>query len=125
MRSIKEIVEAVENNETVTDEEMRLALCSLNRLITFDRMAFIALYQAEKGGKLSTTTKSSPEWQCREHLRRVGKAFEKTPDQWLGWENNPENPDYRECRQKSIALVKKVEATLKKGKKNDHPVKAS
>lgn len=125
MRSINEIVESVENNEVVTEEEMRLAICCLKRLITFDRMAFMALYKAEKDGKLSTTTQNSPEWQCGEHLRRVGQAFKKTPDKWLGWENNPKNPDYRERRQTSIALVRNVEATMRKGKKNDHPVKAS
>ena len=119
MRTISEIVNASNANEPVTVDEARLVICCLDRLITMDRMAFMELYKAERDGKLSTTNAKSPEWQSSEHLRRTQGAYKKAPDQYLGWGNNPNNPEFLKRRKQSMAVMNKVQETLKEGKKND------
>lgn len=106
-RTLGEIIEAVRDGERPDYEDLRYAICALEALAVFDRQAFMKLAEAETAGKKPFMT-SSAQWQWVEHFERAKRAIGKPPKEWIGWSNDPENPEFLERRGKAKALISRL-----------------
>lgn len=107
MRTLSEIVDAVRDGERPDYEDLRYAICAMDALTTFDRMAFMKLAEAEREGKKPFLT-SSAQWQWEEHFSRQKRAGEKPPKEYVGWNNDPDNPEFLKRRAVANKVMAKV-----------------
>lgn len=105
--SLGQIVEAVRSGERPNYEDLRYAICALVALSIFDSQALQRLAETEKEGKRPFLV-SSAEWQWHEHYERRRRALDKAPKDYVGWNNDPDNPAFRERRAQAARLVEKV-----------------
>lgn len=103
MQTLHEIINAVRDGEQVDYDSLRYAVCAMDALSTFDRMAFMKLAEAEREGKKPFLT-TSAQWQWEEHFNRQKRAGGTAPKDYVGWNNDPDNPEFRARR----ATAKKV-----------------
>lgn len=102
--TLGEIIRAVRAGERPGYDDLRLALCAMDHLMTFDRTALERLAVAEKEGQKPFLTRSAV-YQFEERHGRVSRALEKTPLAFLGENNNPDNPQVQAQRRRALALV--------------------
>jgi hypothetical protein len=113
MKSLSDVIQQTMDGGKPEYEELRYALLAMSSLSVFNRQAFMRLADAEKSGKKPFMT-TSANWQFEEHYRREQAALSKPPKEWLGWNNDPENPEFlkrRKISQKIMSgIVSKIEA---------------
>lgn len=107
MRTLGEIIEAAKSGDRPDYDELRLAVCAMDALMTFDRQAIWKLAEAESEGKKPFLVYSSV-WQRDENFGRVKRALEKSPKDYLGPNYDPDNPDVQARRKQSVALFEKL-----------------
>lgn len=96
-KTLSEIIDEIRNGGKPDYEDMKYAVCALDALLTFDRMALSNLAEAEQNGKKPILTRSA-KWQYKEYFNRTKRALEKPPKEWVGWNNDPENPEFQSRR---------------------------
>jgi hypothetical protein len=101
MRTLFEIIEAAKSNQPTTHEECFYALLAYAGLSYFDSSALRKL--AFEPSKFLT-----PERQAEESHRRWKTALDKSPKDWIGWNNDPKNPDYQRFHKMAVKLFDKV-----------------
>lgn len=106
MKTLGELIEAVKNNEQPVYEELRYAVLALESLLSFDSQAFIGLAEAEREQRKPLLTGSAV-FQWEEHFNRNKRALGTVPKEWIGWENDPGNPEYQKRRQIALKLWEK------------------
>lgn len=94
MRSLEDIIEAVKNNDNTTHEELKYSVLALNSLLFFETKAVFSLAKAARENKKPILVYSA-DYQEKESFNRRKRCKLKNPKEWLGWNNDPENPDYR------------------------------
>lgn len=104
MRTLGEIIEAARSGERPDYDELRLAVCAMDALMTFDRQAIWKLAEAESEGKKPVLVYSAV-FQRDENFGRVKHALAKTPREYLGANHDPDSPAVQERRRASIALM--------------------
>lgn len=107
MRTLCEIVEDVKSGLIPSGNEMRYAICALDALLTFDQLALMRLDETEKENKPKILTGSAV-WQHNESLKRNHTAFNKSPKEWIGWNNDPDNPEYIERRKAAVNIFNRI-----------------
>ena len=107
MRTLYEIISSTRDGEHPDYEELRYAVCALEALMTFDGHAFSKLVEAEQRGQKPSFVWSA-EWQFNERFERIKRAMNKDPKEWVGWNNDPDNPEFLKRRKASIKLFNKV-----------------
>lgn len=93
MKTLGEIIEAVRDGERPDYEDLRYAICAMSALAVFDRQAFIKLAEAEETGKKPFLTTIAA-WQWKESFGRWLRAMTKPPKEYVGWNNDPDNPEF-------------------------------
>lgn len=91
MKTLAEILVAVKSGERPVYEELRYALCVMDALLIFAGRALSILSEAELQNTPKILSRSAV-WQFNENSRRVSIACSKPPKQYLGWHNDPDNP---------------------------------
>jgi len=104
MKTLGEIVEAARSGERPEYDDLRLAVCAMDMLMTFDRQAIWQLAEAEVEGKKPVMVWSSL-WQRDENFNRVKRAMAKDPRSYLGPTYDPDSTEVQDRRRKSIALM--------------------
>lgn len=104
MRTLGEIIEAAKSGESPSVDELRLAVCAMDYLLTFDRMAIQKLAEGEAGQRPRFLVFSAV-WQRNENFNRIKSAMEKTPREYLGNNYDPDNPEVQERRAATMKLV--------------------
>ncbi len=94
MRTLAEILEEVEDGGCPEIEELRYAVLALNALIVLDGLALSRLVSDK-------TLDHSRAFE--DHVTRVSGARSTQPRRWLGWENDPENPEHQARRREFAA----------------------
>ena len=107
MRTLGQIIEACRSGEKPDVDELRYAVCAMDALMTFDRLAIWKLADAEKEGKKPFLVYSAI-YQRDENFLRVKCAQEKDPKSYVGWNNDPDNPEFLKRRGQSIKLVESL-----------------
>lgn len=110
MRDLRLIVGDARDGKKPDIDEMRYAICVLDILLTFDGMALMKLARGEATGKLNMLIYSA-EWQWQEHHRRIQNAMSKSPKEYLGNDNDPDNPDIQERRRISMKIFEKFQSS--------------
>lgn len=109
--TLGEIIESVRDGGKPDYEDLRYAICAMEALATFDRMALMRLADAEKNSQKPVLTRSA-QWQWEESFNRAKRAMDKPPKEYVGWNNDPDNPEFLSRRKKSkriaSALVEKA-----------------
>lgn len=101
MRNLIDIVEAAKANEAVSEEELLYALLVYSALSSFDARAIDRL--AEKPDDKFMT----PQRMAEDSYRRWHTALNKSPKEYLGWNNDPANPEYQKTRKMFRGLLNK------------------
>ena len=100
--TLYEIIESIKSNKPVNDEDMKYAILMLDSLWFFEKRAIRDLADAKRGTRIAMLN-GDPLFQEKESFRRTKTALDKNPKEWMGWNNDPNNPDY----QKIEELLKK------------------
>lgn len=106
-KTLAEIIESVRDGGRPDYDDLRYAICAMEAIATFDRMAFMRLAEAEKAGKKPFMT-TSAQWQFEESFNRAKRAMDKPPKQYVGWNNDPDNPEFLARRKKSQRIIKAI-----------------
>jgi len=107
MRTLLEIIDVTRDGGRPEYEELRYAVCALNALTTFDEQALKKLAQAEQEHKKPMLAWSA-RFQYDERFNRMKRALNSDPKIWVGWNNDPENPEFVKRRRSAIRLFEKV-----------------
>lgn len=108
MRTLYEIIESAKDGEKPSHDECYWAMLALSALHHFDNQDISKL--AEYYGKLGFE-KNAPfgaKFRASESFNRFKKALNKSPQEWVGWNNDPSNPEYQKMRQVANRLLSKV-----------------
>lgn len=100
MRTLAEIVEDVKDGKKPDCEELRYALLAYSALCFFDREA------------LKKNTKDTHDFifkmRQEDSLTRFHLALNKSPKDFVGWNHDPDNPEYLKFRKMGENLLNKV-----------------
>jgi len=114
LKTLFEIITEIKAGQKPDYDDLRYSVLALDALLYFDSKQIrdaAAEYAAGKVPKIQT-----PEFRHNESFRRNKAAFEKNPKQYVGWNNDPENPEYLKRVETSIRLFKKIVAKIEAGK---------
>lgn len=113
MKKLGDIITDVRDGKECTHEELRYAVCALCALATFSDKAIRDLARREPD---SARSKAGSAWQAySENFYRNQRAMEKDPKEWIGWDNDPDNPEFLARRKSAIALLDKIAQDAKEG----------
>ncbi len=101
MRTLGEIITAAKDGEKPSYDELLYALVALEALFTFDHSFVVEL-------PYKPSHQKHPELWSEESFNRVKRAMEKPPKDWLGWNNDPANPEYQKRRKVALAIWDKA-----------------
>jgi hypothetical protein len=107
MKTLGEIIDAARSGGRPDYDDLRLAVCAMDMLMTFDRQAIWKLAEAEAEKKKPFLVNSAI-WQRDENFGRVKRAMGRAPADYLGASYNPDSPEVQERRRKSIGLMDKM-----------------
>lgn len=109
-KTLNEVIDAVRNGEQVDYDDMRYAICAMSALTTFDRQAFMKLAEGEREGRKPFMVWSA-QFQWEEHFGRHKRAGEQRPKDYVGWNNDPDNPEFQKRRGISNKLMQRALAS--------------
>ena len=107
METLNEIVSAVRDGDRPDYDELRYAVCAMEALAVFDRMAFMRLAEAERESKKPFLT-TSAQWQWEQHFHRHKRAGAVSPKDYVGWNNDPDNPEFLTRRKAAMKVIEKA-----------------
>jgi alcohol dehydrogenase class IV len=107
MKTLAEIIKEVKENKDPDYEDLRFSVLVLSSLLYFESKAISDLAEAKRQNKKPFIV-TNPEWQEKESHKRRQMAFNKSPEDWIGWANNPENPEYQKRRKLSEKIYTKI-----------------
>ena len=97
-RTLVEIVEGAKDGERPTAEECYWAMLALDALTHFDRDALMRLIDESARVEIA----------ANESLRRFKQAMQIEPRAYMGWSNDPANPEYQKGRQMAQRILEKI-----------------
>lgn len=112
--TLDEIVDAVRDGKRPEYDDLRYAICALHALSVFDRQVFMKLAEAEGSGKKPFMT-TSAKWQWEEHFGRRQRAGAKPPKEYVGWNNDPDNPEFQKRRGIANKIMRKAAEQARSG----------
>ena len=98
LKTLSEIIHECKDGKKPDVDDARLAICALDALSTFDGMSIMRMSDGAPRGIV----------EYDEHFRRWKEALAKSPNDWLGPNNNPDNPECQRRRRVSFKLFNKV-----------------
>lgn len=101
--TLGEIIEAVRSGQRPAYDDLVYAICALDAMLTFDRKALMRLAEAENECKKPFLSYSAI-FQWEESFNRCKAATEKPPKEWVGWNNDPANPEFQKRRAAALKL---------------------
>jgi hypothetical protein len=101
MRNLSEIVEEVKSGGKPDYEELRYALLVLDFLSNMDHHTLTMDIQPD-------TKPFILKMYQEESFRRLKTALQQDPKEYIGWNNDPDNPGYQKCRELEIKVYEKL-----------------
>jgi hypothetical protein len=100
MRNTSEIIEDCKLNKPVDNAELRYSVIALTSLMNMAMSVLNGFYKENM--KIFDKMRI-------ENVRQAYKTvLNKSPKEWLGWNNDPENPDYQRFYAVGSKLVEKA-----------------
>lgn len=103
MRSLFDIVEEVKDNKKPDYEELRYALLVYSFLLSMDHR-----HLREELLKEERPNQFIRELRAKNSFDMYKGALEKSPKEYLGWQDDPENPEYQKFRLLGKSLFNKA-----------------
>lgn len=97
MRTLFDIIQDVQNGGMPKYDELRYAVCALDALNIFHSLALHDLAALEQRQDLKEPMHSA-EFHFHNCFIRTKEAFNLSPKEWLGWQNDPANQAYLDRR---------------------------
>ena len=104
MRTLSEIIDSAKDGNKPSHDECYWAMLALSALHHFDHRALMELPD-----KTNAQLAFRLNWEREETFRRSKAAYAKSPQEYVGWNNDPANPEYQRERQVALRLFKKFE----------------
>lgn len=101
MRTLLEIIDSAKDGQMPSHEECYYAMLALSALHYFDHHA---LSELDKDHRQAWWINL----QINESFGRFKNALDKSPKDWIGWNEDPANPEYQKRRNIGKKLVNKV-----------------
>lgn len=114
MKTLFEIITEIKNGGKPDYDDLRYSVLALDALLYFDSKQIrdaASEFMAGKVPKIQT-----PEFRYNESFRRNKAAFEKNPKEYVGWNNDPENPEYLNRVKMSNRLFNKIVSKIEREK---------
>lgn len=102
MKNLSEIINTCKDGNKPNMDDARFAICALDSLLTFESTHLMRMAQRETDGKKPGLF--TAERNYSEHFNRVKNAMAKPPLEWLGPNNNPDDPAVQQRRKISQRL---------------------
>jgi len=100
MKSLFELIEDCKLNEPVDGQELRYAVIALTTLLNM---------ASSKLMRFCTKDISSlDKMQIENFFNANRSAINKSPKDWLGWDNDPANPEYQSFHKMATNIVDKA-----------------
>lgn len=100
MKKLIDIVESAKDGKMPTHEECYWAMLALSHLHYFESTDIRSI----SSNKDDVRTKMIAD----EAFRRRKIAFDQSPKSWVGWSNDPSNPDYQKMRATAFKVFEKA-----------------
>lgn len=101
MQKLSEIIEKCKLDKPVDNEDLQYAVIVLTTIANMGAAAVNHLYSKDN---MSFADKLRSE----NFHKAYGGALNKTPKEWLGWNNDPKNPEYQKFHAWGSKLVEKA-----------------
>lgn len=109
MRTLYEIVEDVKDNKKPDYEEIRYALLVYTYLFNKEHRHYRdALLKINSTPAHITTSEHIRELKAQNSFDMYKTALNTPPKEYLGWNNDPENPDYQKFREIGNKIIDNV-----------------
>lgn len=103
MRTLGEIIESARNGDKPSHEECYWAMLALDSLQNFDQHALMDLAGLERNRWDNCLV--GVEAKAEQSFERVKRALKASPKDWVGWENDPANPDFQAMRRIALHIA--------------------
>ncbi|MEY8416668.1 hypothetical protein AAK964_10235 [Tissierella praeacuta] len=100
MRNLIDIIEDVKDNKRPDYEEVRYALLVYDFMFNMDHRVLREILLSDK-----ETSKFIKELKAQNSFDMAKNALNKSPKEYLGWNNDPENPEYQKFRRMGNKLL--------------------
>ena len=100
MRNLSKIIESCKLNESVDNVELKYATIALTSLVNFSMSTIMRIYDKSEN--------QFDKMRAENVHNAYSKALNKSPKEWLGWNNDPENPEYQRFHSLGNKLVEKA-----------------
>jgi hypothetical protein len=96
MKTLSEIISICKDGGKPTIDEARLAICVMDALITFDSIYHTRRVARERAWEKPDLFTATHDYE--ERFNRIKTALNKTPIEWLGDSDNPDNEEVQKRR---------------------------
>ena len=103
MRNLSDIIEDCKTNKRPEYDELRYSVLVLTSILNMDHRVLREELLREK-----ETPKFIREMRAKNSFDMYHTALNKSPKEYLGWNNDPENPDYQKFHAAGNKLLDKV-----------------
>lgn len=100
MRNLSEIIEDCKLNKRPSTDELRYAVIALTSLTNMASGTLREFYKDD--------TNPLDKMRIENIHKAYSTALNKSPKEWLGWNNDPENPEYQRFHAMGSKLVDKA-----------------
>lgn len=100
MRNLSEIIEDCKLNKKPSVDELRYSVIALTSLMNMANSKLLQFYKDD--------AKPFNKMMIENVHNAYRTALNKSPKEWLGWNNDPENPDYQRFHTLGSKLVDKA-----------------
>lgn len=100
MRSLDLIIEDLKSGKDITYTECRYALLVYEGLLNLDHSRLLDITHSAKPVVAAELQRIG-----EQSHNRIQMALSRPPDDYLGWNNDPKNPDYQKTRAIGLKIV--------------------
>lgn len=100
MRNLGEIIEDCKLNKKPTVDELRYAVIALTYLTNMMESSLLEIYEKTENTFIKIRVKNID--------NAYSTALNKSPKEWIGWNTDPENPEYQKFHALGSKLVEKA-----------------
>lgn len=117
MKNLVDIIESIKHGEKPEYDELLYSVLALSALLFFESRAIQDLAKAKKENKNAILCYDS-EWQWNDSFRRRKAALNTPPKKYVGWDNDPKNPEYIKRVKQSERIYEKIMDKVQESQKN-------
>lgn len=102
MRILAEIIEDVKSGKEVSNEELKYSLLVYESMFNMDHRNLRESLISEKVNPLVNKLRAD------NSFNMFKNALNRSPKEYLGWNNDPDNPEYQKRRKIGLKILDKV-----------------